>query len=68
VTVHKTLTSADWSLRVLRRQGLFERISCLAPDETLSPGQAEAIDRVMREYQELGDDAFVADNLERWLS
>jgi hypothetical protein len=53
---------------VLRRQGLFEGIWCLDPDETLSPGQAEAIARVMREHPELGDDAFVAENLERWLS
>jgi hypothetical protein len=53
---------------VLRRQGLFEGIWCLDPDETLSPGQAEAIGRVMGEYHEIGDDDFVAANLERWLS
>jgi hypothetical protein len=33
----------------------------------LSPGQAEAIDRVYRLYPELNDDAFVAVNLQRWL-
>ncbi|MEJ2374455.1 MAG: dihydrodipicolinate synthase family protein [Pseudolabrys sp.] len=53
---------------VLRRQGLFEGIWCLDPDEGLSPGQAEAIERVMRLYPNLGDDAFVAANLGRWLS
>ena len=53
---------------VLRRQGLLEGIWCLDPDEGLSPGQAEAIERVMRLYPELGDDAFVAANRERWLS
>ena len=53
---------------VLRRQGLFEGIWCLDPNEGLSAGQAEAIDRVMRLYPELGDDAFVAANRERWLS
>ncbi len=52
---------------VLRRQGLLEGRWCLAPDEDLSPGQAEAIDRVYRLYPELADDAFVAANLERWL-
>ncbi len=53
---------------VLRRQGLFNGIWCLDPDESLSLGQAEAIERVMRLYPELGDDAFVAANRERWLS
>jgi len=53
---------------VLRRQGLFEGVWCLDPEEALSPGQAEAIERVMRLYPDLGDDAFVAANRERWLS
>jgi len=53
---------------VLRRQGLLEGIWCLDPDERLSSGQAEAIERVMRLYPELGDDMFVAANQERWLS
>ncbi len=52
---------------VLRRQGLLEGRWCLDPDEDLSPGQAEAIDRVYRLYPELADDDFVAANLERWL-
>jgi hypothetical protein len=53
---------------VLRRQGLFEGIWCLDREEGLSPGQVEAIERVMRLYPNLGDDAFVAANRERWLS
>lgn len=53
---------------VLRRQGLFEGIWCLDPEEGLSPGQAKEIDRVMASYPELADDAFVAANLGRWLS
>ena len=53
---------------VLRRQGLLEGRWCLDPAEDLSPGQAEAIDRVYRLYPELADDAFVAENLERWLA
>lgn len=55
-------------LEVLRRQGLVEGIWCLDPNETLSPGQIEAIDRVYRQYPEMNDDAFVRANLNRWLS
>jgi dihydrodipicolinate synthase/N-acetylneuraminate lyase len=53
---------------VLRRQGLLEGIWCLDPKETLSPGQSEEIDRVYREHADLADDAFVRENLSRWLS
>ncbi len=35
---------------VLRRQGLLEGIGCLNPEETLSPGQLEEIDRIFRMY------------------
>ena len=52
---------------VLRRQGLLEGIWLLDPDEGLSPGQSEAIDRVLREHEDLSDDQFVAENLERWM-
>jgi hypothetical protein len=52
---------------VLRRQGLLEGIWCLDPDETLSAGQAQEIDRVYREHGDLADDDFVRANLERWL-
>ena len=44
---------------VLRRQGLLDGTWCLDPEERLSPGQAEEIERVRREYPELTDDAFV---------
>lgn len=53
---------------VLRRQGLLAGRWCIDPEEDLSPGQAEAIDRVYRLYPELNDDAFVAANRERWLA
>ncbi|MFT3820589.1 MAG: dihydrodipicolinate synthase family protein [Rubrivivax sp.] len=53
---------------VLRRQGLLQGIWCLDPAEGLSPGQSALIDRVCREHADLSDDAFVAANLERWLS
>jgi len=52
---------------VLRRQGLLAGRTCLDPAEDLSPGQAEEIDRVLAAYPHLTDDAFVAENLERWL-
>ena len=52
---------------VLRRQGLFESVRCLNPDETLSSGQYEEIDRVYGEYPELNDDDFVKSNLDKWL-
>lgn len=44
---------------VLRRQGLLESIWCLNPEETLSPGQLEEIDRVCKAYPELTDDEAV---------
>jgi len=53
---------------VLRRQGLLKGIWCLDPNETLSPGQSEEIDRVCREHADLADDEFVRENLFRWLS
>jgi hypothetical protein len=53
---------------VLRRQGLLEGIWCLDPNETLSPGQFEEIDRVCREHADLADDAFVAAGLAGWLA
>ena len=53
---------------VLRRQGLLQGITCLDPNETLSPGQADEITRVCREHADLADDAIVAAHLQRWLS
>jgi hypothetical protein len=53
---------------VLRRQGLLEGIWTLDPDEMLSPGQKEEIDRVYKVYPHLNDDEFVQASLERWLS
>ena len=52
---------------VLRRQRLLEGIWCLDPNEGLSPGQLDEIDRVYTAYPELNDDAFVSENLDRWL-
>lgn len=53
---------------VLRRQGLLTGTWCLDPEEGLSPGQSEEIDRVYRSYPELNDDVFVAENRDKWLA
>ena len=53
---------------VLRRQGLLAGTWCLDPRDTLSPGQADEIERVSRAYPFLTDDAFVAERLDGWLS
>lgn len=50
---------------VLRRQGLLEGRWCLNPDEELSPGQMEEIDRVCKAYPHLTDDEFVKELLEQ---
>jgi dihydrodipicolinate synthase/N-acetylneuraminate lyase len=52
---------------VLRRQGLLEGIWCLDPNETLSAGQREEIDRVYAAYPELNDDEFVLQGRDAWL-
>ena len=52
---------------VLRRQGLLAGRWCLDPNEDLSPGQAEEIDRVYAAYPHLNDDEFVRENLDNWL-
>lgn len=52
---------------VLRRQGLLEGIWCLDPNETLSIGQREEIDRVYRAYPHLNDDAFVREHIDTWM-
>jgi len=53
---------------VLRRQGLFEGIWCLDPNESLSPGQSEEIDRIYWMYPHLADDKFVAEHRDEWLA
>ena len=53
---------------VLRRQGLLEGIWCLDKNETLSPGQSEEIDRVIRSYPHLTDDDFLKQHRDDWLN
>ncbi|MEW2922763.1 hypothetical protein AB1A65_14920 [Muricauda sp. ANG21] len=52
---------------VLIRQGLLEPNYTINPNERLSPGQKEEIDRVYKLYPELNDDNFVAENLDKWM-
>ena len=52
---------------ILRRQRLLAGIWCLDPDEGLSPGQRDEIDRVVRTHPELTDDEFVSANVDAWL-
>jgi dihydrodipicolinate synthase/N-acetylneuraminate lyase len=52
---------------ILRRQGLLEGRWCLDPQEELSPGQMEEIDRVSKAYPHLQDDSFVKEHLDDWL-
>jgi len=48
---------------VLCRQGLMKGIWCLNPEENLSIGQQEEIDRVYSDYPDLNDDEFVKEFL-----
>lgn len=52
---------------VLHRQQLLAGPWCLDPAAGLSPGQRDEIDRVLRQYPDLGDDTFIATHRERWL-
>jgi dihydrodipicolinate synthase/N-acetylneuraminate lyase len=52
---------------VLRRQGLLLGTWCLDPEEQLSPGQSEELNRITRSYPHLIDDEFVAAHLDEWL-
>lgn len=53
---------------ILRRQGLLENILCLNPNEVLSRGQSEELDRIQRSYPWMQDDEFVKQGLETWLA
>ena len=53
---------------VLRGQGLLAGTWCLDPNEALSPGQREALERVRAAYPELLDDDFVAEHRAAWLA
>jgi hypothetical protein len=52
---------------VLRRQRLMAGRWTLNPNEDLSPGQMQEIDRVYAAYPHLNDDTFVAEHRDEWL-
>jgi hypothetical protein len=52
---------------VLKHQGLLEEVRTLDPHEQLSPGQADKIDEITRNYPHLTDDDFVKENRHKWL-
>jgi dihydrodipicolinate synthase/N-acetylneuraminate lyase len=52
---------------ILRRQKLLEGRWCLDPNEDLSPGQMDEIDRICAAYPHLQDDDFVAAHVDDWL-
>lgn len=51
---------------ILHRQGLMKNIYCLNPDETLSEGQFEELDRIHEMYPHLNDDDFIAKHIDEW--
>lgn len=53
---------------VLRRQGLLEGIWCLNPEEKLSSGQIEEIDRIYKEYPQFTDDEYVKQFLQEQIT
>ncbi len=53
---------------VLMRQGLLANTASLDPSERLSPGQAERIDEICRQYPHLTDDEFVQAHVDTWLA
>ena len=53
---------------VLKEQGILENVMSLDPNEQLSEGQADMIDRIRNDYPHLTDDDFVKENLHKWLS
>jgi len=50
---------------VLKKQGIMKSLHCLNPDEVLSEGQAEEIDRLWKAYPEIADDSFVEAFMEK---
>ncbi len=53
---------------VLKGQGLLDNTQTLDPAEKLSSGQAQRIDRIIRDYPHLTDNDFVREHLSEWLT
>lgn len=54
-------------LEVLMRSGFVEEVRVLDPEEDLSPGRVEEIDRIYNMYPYLRDDHYTSKYLEEWL-
>lgn len=65
-TVHNFSGCIAGLHEILRRQGLMSNIYCLNPNETLSDGQLQELDRVCKMYPHLNDDEFIKENIEKW--
>jgi hypothetical protein len=52
---------------ILYRQGLLKGTWTLNPDDGLSPGQLQEIDRIYSAYPRLNDDEFVKEHLDDWM-
>ena len=52
---------------MLRRSGLLAGRWCLDHALDLSPGQSEAIDRIVSSYPHLSDDEFVKEHADEWI-
>ncbi len=52
---------------VLHGQGLLPGLRCLDPHETLSPGQAAAIERIRQDHPWMMDDGFVEAHRNGWM-
>ena len=44
----------------------MKSLNCINPNEILSQGQAEEIERIYTMYPHLVDDDFVKENIENW--
>ena len=59
------MTRHERALQILH-EGMMPGIWCLDPEETLSEGQAQEIDRIYEMYPDLNDDAFIREHLKDW--
>jgi len=54
--------------QVLYEQGLLASPRLLDPNERMSPGQSDELERVRRAYPHLMDDEFIAEHRDEWIS
>ena len=44
----------------------MKNIYCINPEETLSEGQFEELNRIQEKYPHLNDDEFIKQNIDEW--